>query len=88
MGGTELVYNLLAECQVGDWHEGLCVSPERQVATLIHLSKLPNLILDSRAAEVGDVMRAIGTAMLVKGALTVVTFGIKLPAGIFIPTLG
>lgn len=69
MGGTELVYNLLAECQVGDWHEGLCVSPDR-------------------AAEVGDVMRAIGIALVVKGALTIVTFGIKLPAGIFIPTLG
>ena len=27
-------------------------------------------------------------AMLVKGALTIVTFGIKVPAGIFIPTLG
>lgn len=26
--------------------------------------------------------------MIIKGALTLVTFGIKLPAGIFIPTLG
>ncbi|CAE6438320.1 unnamed protein product [Rhizoctonia solani] len=69
MGGTELVYNLFAECQLGDWHEGLCVTPERK-------------------EEVGAVMRAIGTALIVKGALTVVTFGIKLPAGIFIPTLG
>jgi chloride channel 3/4/5 len=34
------------------------------------------------------VARGILTALLVKGALTVVTFGIKLPAGIFIPTLG
>lgn len=69
MGGTELVYNLLAECQVGDWHEGLCVTPDR-------------------AEDFGAVMGAIGTALIVKGALTIVTFGIKLPAGIFIPTLG
>jgi chloride channel 3/4/5 len=34
------------------------------------------------------VSRAILTALLVKAVLTVVTFGIKLPAGIFIPTLG
>ncbi|KAI0301011.1 chloride channel [Multifurca ochricompacta] len=34
------------------------------------------------------VMRMIAVALLVKAALTVVTFGIKLPAGIFIPTLG
>ncbi|KAI0786632.1 chloride channel [Abortiporus biennis] len=34
------------------------------------------------------VMRAIFVAMLVKGVLTIITFGIKLPAGIFIPSLG
>ncbi|KAF8586664.1 hypothetical protein K439DRAFT_1386699 [Ramaria rubella] len=67
LGGTELVYNLFAECRLGDSHEGLC----------------PH--------EIGDfkpIISAIGTAMIVKAALTVVTFGIKLPAGIFIPTLG
>lgn len=34
------------------------------------------------------VIRAILVALVVKGALTIVTFGIKLPAGIFIPSLG
>lgn len=34
------------------------------------------------------VIKAIGIALIVKGALTIVTFGIKLPAGIFIPSLG
>jgi chloride channel 3/4/5 len=34
------------------------------------------------------IARGIITALFVKGLLTVVTFGIKLPAGIFIPTLG
>lgn len=34
------------------------------------------------------VSRAIFMTMLIKGVLTIVTFGIKLPAGIFIPTLG
>ncbi|KAF5385897.1 hypothetical protein D9615_002221 [Tricholomella constricta] len=34
------------------------------------------------------VVRAISVAMIVKAGLTVVTFGIKVPAGIFIPSLG
>ncbi|KAI0267130.1 chloride channel [Gloeopeniophorella convolvens] len=70
MGGTELVYNLFAECLPGspDTHAGLCVlDPGKQT--------LP-------------VMRMIGIALIIRAALTIVTFGIKLPAGIFIPTLG
>lgn len=42
----------------------------------------------SDPAAVKDVVIAIGVALIVKGALTIVTFGIKVPAGIFIPTLG
>lgn len=34
------------------------------------------------------VVRAIGTVMIVKAALTVVAFGIEILAGLFIPTLG
>jgi chloride channel 3/4/5 len=34
------------------------------------------------------VIYALLIALTVKGALTVITFGIKVPAGIFIPTLG
>lgn len=70
MGGTELVYNLFAECRSGstNTHSGLCVlDPPTQA--------LP-------------VIQAIAIAMFVKGALTLITFGIKLPAGIFIPSLG
>ena len=70
MGGTELVYNLFAECRDGskNTHSGLCVlDPPTQAMPVIG---------------------AIFLAMLVKGALTIVTFGIKVPAGIFIPTLG
>jgi chloride channel 3/4/5 len=68
MGGTELVYNLFAECRTGSSHSGLCVlDPPTQAAPVI---------------------RAIGVALVVKGLLTIVTFGIKLPAGIFIPSLG
>jgi chloride channel 3/4/5 len=72
MGGTELVYNLFAECRTGsgNTHSGLCV-------------------IDPGSFEhVLPVVRAILIAMVVKGALTIVTFGIKVPAGIFIPTLG
>ncbi|EGN99742.1 hypothetical protein SERLA73DRAFT_88360 [Serpula lacrymans var. lacrymans S7.3] len=72
MGGTELVYNLFAECRTGsgNTHSGLCVLDP---GSLSHL---------------WPVVRAILIAMVVKGALTIVTFGIKVPAGIFIPTLG
>lgn len=67
MGGTELVYNLFAECRSEETHEGLCIKPGHNV---------------------GPVVGAIGLALIVKGALTIITFGIKLPAGIFIPSLG
>lgn len=72
MGGTELIYNLFAECRKGSGDDlsGLCV-------------------LDPGSSEhVWPVVRAIFVAMVVKAGLTVITFGIKLPAGIFIPTLG
>ncbi|KAF6761215.1 voltage-gated chloride channel [Ephemerocybe angulata] len=69
MGGTELVYNLFAECRMGS-HSTLCVSNP------------------GSWENAGPVVNAILTAMIVKGALTIVTFGIKVPAGIFIPTLG
>ncbi|KAH9942350.1 chloride channel [Epithele typhae] len=70
MGGTELVYNLFAECREGssNSHSGLCVlNPPTQAVPIIS---------------------ALLIAMFVKGVLTIVTFGIKVPAGIFIPTLG
>ncbi|KAI0645812.1 chloride channel [Trametes meyenii] len=70
MGGTELVYNLFAECRSGspNTHSGLCVlNPPTQAVPVIG---------------------SIFVALLVKGALTIVTFGIKVPAGIFVPSLG
>ncbi|KAH9485429.1 H(+)/Cl(-) exchange transporter 5 [Psilocybe cubensis] len=72
MGGTELIYNLFAECRTGsrNTHSGLCI------------------IDPGSFTQVWPVARSILVAMLVKAGLTVVTFGIKLPAGIFIPTLG
>jgi chloride channel 3/4/5 len=70
MGGTELVYNLFAECKMGNTHEGLCIADP------------------GSPTAIWPVARAIGVAMIVKAALTVITFGVKLPAGIFIPTLG
>lgn len=71
MGGTELVYNLFAECRPGsDTHSALCISTP------------------GAWEHAWPVISAILTAMFVKAGLTVVTFGIKVPAGIFIPTLG
>jgi len=72
MGGTELVYNLFAECRTGSSnnHSGLCI------------------VNPGSFEKVWPVAKSILVAMVVKGGLTIVTFGIKLPAGIFIPTLG
>ena len=72
MGGTELVFEFFSECRAGEGNQN---------------SKL--CILDvGNSEEVWSVVQAILVAMLVKTILTIVTFGIKLPAGIFIPTLG
>lgn len=72
MGGTELVYNLFAECRRGSAHQhsGLCTIDPGS--------------MDSIRPRIG----ALLLAMVIKAALTIVTFGIKVPAGIFIPTLG
>ncbi|KAG8213974.1 chloride channel [Butyriboletus roseoflavus] len=72
MGGTELVYILFSEC---------------------HMDGTDNrsglCASDPRDwQQVWPVVQAILVAMFMKGALTIITFGIKLPAGIFIPTLG
>lgn len=46
-------------------------------------------VLDaSTFAQIWPVISAILVALVVKGTLTIITFGIKVPAGIFIPTLG
>ncbi|KAH7926727.1 hypothetical protein BV22DRAFT_1032594 [Leucogyrophana mollusca] len=72
MSGTELVYNLFSECRTGNTD-----------------SYSGLCVLDpGDLSRTWTVIRAILVAMVIKGALTIVTFGIKLPAGIFIPTLG
>ncbi|KAG2756096.1 hypothetical protein P692DRAFT_20715982 [Suillus brevipes Sb2] len=72
MGGTELIYNLFSECRTGSKN-----------------SHFNLCVLDpSNFDHVWPVVQAISVAMIVKGFLTIITFGIKLPAGIFIPTLG
>ncbi|KIK97755.1 hypothetical protein PAXRUDRAFT_31622 [Paxillus rubicundulus Ve08.2h10] len=72
MGRTELVYNLFSECQTVDAH-----------------SHSGLCVLDPGNLEhIQPVVHRILVAMMMKGSLTVITFGIRLPAGIFIPTLG
>jgi chloride channel 3/4/5 len=72
MGGTELVYTLFSECHKGTGNANSSLC-----------------VLDpSTFQNIWPVIRALLVAMFVKAALTVVTFGIKLPAGIFIPSLG
>ncbi|CAO1618827.1 unnamed protein product [Sympodiomycopsis kandeliae] len=39
------------------------------------------------ASEIRPLLTNIAWAMLIRGSLTIITFGIKLPAGIFIPSL-
>ncbi|KAG6333678.1 hypothetical protein ID866_5408 [Astraeus odoratus] len=72
MGGTELVYNLFTECKAGSKNKHFGLCVQ-DPGNLEHV--LP-------------IVQAIFMTMVMKSALTVVTFGIKLPAGIFIPTLG
>ena len=72
MGGTQLVYILFSECRTDNADNHSGLCP-----------------LDPGDwQQVWPVAQAILVAMLMKGALTIITFGIKLPAGIFIPTLG
>lgn len=72
MGGTELVYILFSEC-----HKDGSGDSSGLCA--------PN---PGDWTKVWPVAQAVLVAMLMKGVLTIITFGIKLPAGIFIPTLG
>jgi chloride channel 3/4/5 len=72
MGGTELVYTLFSECRKG---------PGDANSSLCVLDP-------STFQNIWPAIRAMLVTMLIKGGLTVVTFGIKLPAGIFIPSLG
>lgn len=71
MAGTELIYNLFSECKLG--------SQNRHFGLCV---QDPGSI-----DHVWPVVRLILVTMVMKGALTIITFGIKLPAGIFIPTL-
>ncbi|PFH51530.1 hypothetical protein AMATHDRAFT_58981 [Amanita thiersii Skay4041] len=72
MGGTELVYILFSECKTGSNNNH------------------EGLCISDPGSfgTIWVVVRSIALAMVVRSALTVVTFGIKVPAGIFIPTLG
>jgi hypothetical protein len=73
MGGTELVSALFLECP----SSGSAGVPS------------PLCVFDpGNAPHVWAIVRAILVALVVKAALTIITFGIKVPAGIFIPTLG
>lgn len=45
-----------------------------------------SLCVDS-SFSVGPIISVIGTALLIKASLTIITFGVVLPAGIFIPSL-
>ncbi|KAH0589057.1 hypothetical protein H2248_004829 [Termitomyces sp. 'cryptogamus'] len=72
MSGTELVYSLFSECQEGYPHKHARLCS-----------------VNPRAFwEIWPVVRAVSVAMIIKACLTIVTFGIKVPAGIFIPSLG
>ena len=73
MGGTELVSILLSEC------------PKNPNKTLKGI--FANLCAQEGQAP-WSIIKTLILAILIKGGLTIITFGMKLPAGIFIPTLG
>ncbi|KAF8906489.1 chloride channel [Gymnopilus junonius] len=72
MGGTELIYNLFAGCHTGSGNTHSGLC----------------IVNPGSFQHIWPVIRSISVAMVVKACLTIITFGIKLPAGIFIPTLG
>jgi chloride channel 3/4/5 len=72
MGGTELIYSLFRDCRSG---------AEQKDSDLC-------VVNPGSSSHVWPVIQSIFVAMMAKAALTVITFGIKVPAGIFIPTLG
>jgi hypothetical protein len=72
MSGTELVYNLFSECRKGTGSQHSGLCAADP----------------STFGGIWPVVHAISVAMIVKAGLTIVTFGIKVPAGIFIPSLG
>lgn len=47
----------------------------------------PSSLCVSTGYDIGPVVSAIGMALLIKATLTIITFGVVLPAGIFIPSL-
>lgn len=72
MGGTELVLTLLSECRPEDYDNP--ASPTGPVCV-------------SRPDQILGVVAALSWALAFKAVLTIVTFGIKVPAGIFIPSM-
>jgi hypothetical protein len=66
------VYNLFAECRTGSGNNHSGLC----------------IVDPGSFVKVWPVARSILVAMIVKGGLTIITFGIKVPCGIFIPTLG
>ncbi|CAH7688589.1 chloride channel [Phakopsora pachyrhizi] len=70
LGGTELVYEMLAECNLPDkaifFTEGACTSDPQVTGKLLY---------------------RMGITATLKYLITVITFGTKVPAGVFIPSL-
>ncbi|KAI8453338.1 chloride channel [Phakopsora pachyrhizi] len=67
LGGTELVYELLARCDIPDkFTKGVCTSEPQKT---------------------GKLLLKMGLTATIKFMITVVTFGMKVPAGIFVPSL-
>lgn len=73
MGGTELVSTLLSEC------------PSKSSGK--RLKGIFATLCAKEGQPPWSILKTITLAMIIKGLLTVVTFGMKLPAGIFVPTL-
>lgn len=74
LGGPELVYEMLAECELPESSSDIPIS-SISGACITH----PN--------DTARLISSIAIAALLKFLITAVTFGIKCPAGIFIPSL-
>ena len=81
MSGTELVLSLLCTWFPPLRAKSRCSLEFRFLAAECTPESTSHLCV-SRPEEIGGVVSSILLAMLVKGGLTVITFGIKLPAGV------
>jgi chloride channel 3/4/5 len=79
ISGTRLVEDLLSECREKEKFDGVCPDGVAGIPRLVKLIVV--------AMVVKGLLYVSGCEGVTDGGRTIVTFGMKIPAGIFIPTM-